>query len=113
MQIALAAADCDQRALISEHELRVCGLRTEIFEANEREKRLKPELGQSASTSALRAVGGEIGQDRDEPQNLGGKSYSLHARVASTGGAKITSGTRLATEVVAGRGGGRCGSIDV
>lgn len=47
MKIALAAVDGDQRALISGHELRVSGLHTEIFEASEREKRLKSELGES------------------------------------------------------------------
>lgn len=46
MQIALAAVGGDQLALISEHEFRVCGLRTEICEANEREKglRISPRL---------------------------------------------------------------------
>lgn len=44
MQIALASVGGDQRALFLEHELGVCGLRTGIFEANERGKRLRGEL---------------------------------------------------------------------
>lgn len=51
MQIALAAVGGGQRALISEHDLCVCGLRTEMSEANECVKRLRSELNESASTS--------------------------------------------------------------
>lgn len=51
MQIALAAVGGGQRALVSEHELRVCGLQTEIFEANGREKRLRGELSDVSETS--------------------------------------------------------------
>lgn len=51
MQKALASVGGDDRALISEHEIRVCALRTEIFEAGEHEKLLDGEWCDAPETS--------------------------------------------------------------
>lgn len=51
MKAALAAVGGDQRTLISEHELRVCGLRTKIFEAKGARKRMNSELNDSTTNS--------------------------------------------------------------
>lgn len=59
MQIALVSGSGDRRALISEHEMKVCASRTDIFEVGERQRRLRGELCDALGTSnALSTVGG-------------------------------------------------------
>lgn len=63
MQTALASVGGESRALTSNHEIKVCALRIEPFEAGERERQLRSELHEIPETIAKLCRPDDVGKD--------------------------------------------------